>query len=128
MDQIDLENCLKRVCVMNIPGEVSEELFATIMASHFGSIQKSYLRVPNSKGFKAKPQIKTKYGFVTFNEKRSRDLALKKGFIIDPVGKKWQIREFKSKNESRNLKMKEIESQNVHVSTVQVNENLKSLS
>ncbi len=50
------------------------------------------------------------YGFVTFYEKYSRDQALKKGFIFDPIGNKWLIKEFKSKNESRNKKMKEYEA------------------
>ena len=114
MDKIDLENCLRRIYVMNIPQQLNEVQFAAIITAAFGDIEKSYLR-NNQKYFRENNKEKVqnrKYGFVTFKTKESRDKAINQGTLIDPQSRKWVIKAFQSKNENRNLKMKEIEEQN----------------
>lgn len=45
MDRIDLETCLRRICVMNIPQDVSEAQLASTMTTYFGEVEKSYMRL-----------------------------------------------------------------------------------
>lgn len=96
---------------MNIPETLNEVQFAAIITASFGEIEKSYLR-NNQKTFREnnKEKIKNrKYGFVTFKTKESRDKAVNQGSLIDPQSRKWLIKAFQSKNESRNQKMKQLE-------------------
>lgn len=126
MDRIDLETCLKRVCVMNIPIDITEAELASIMTRNFGPVEKSYMRHPkggnksshkHGKKFRGRPV--TKYGFVTFLHKESRDKAISQKYLDDHKGRRLQIKAFRSKNESRNQKMREIENQSNKSSELQ---------
>jgi hypothetical protein len=116
MDRIDLETCLRRVCIMNIPMDVKEHELENLMMQNFGGVEKSYMRQPKgnknrrpNKKYMNRP--KTKYGFVTFLAKESRDKAISRGCVHDSKGRRIQIKPFRSKNESRNQKMRNIELQ-----------------
>ena len=86
------------------------------MVHYFGPVEKSYMRHPKDAGNRKRRAPKkyqnrppTKYGFVTFLNKPSRDSAIQARFVVDFKGRKWQIKAFRSKNESRNQKMKNME-------------------
>ena len=126
MDKIDLEMCLRRVCIHNISVEITESQFLDLVQRAFGPVEKSYLRMPKDarqyKQYQPKhtrqslPKGKVEdwraqYGFVTFKNKADKDRAVAMSFFKDPYGKKWQIKAFRSKNAFRNYKMKQIEVQ-----------------
>jgi hypothetical protein len=107
MDRIDLETCLRRICVLNITLEKTEDEFSYLMQNSFGPIEKSYMREPkgsrHNEGLsKFRNRVRTKYGFVTFLQKHDRNQAVEHGQLVDPDGRAWQIKAFRSKNEHRN--------------------------
>lgn len=117
MNRIDIETCLRRVCVMNIPLDISEPQLASTMARCFGPVEKSYMRYSRNPQKSKQSRMRflnrppTKYGFVTFHHKASRDKAIEKQFVQDHEGRKWQIKTFRSRNEARNQQMRDMEQQ-----------------